>query len=352
MLKFLICYPLSLIYGLVVSIRNLLFDTGILKQYETSLPSLVVGNLSTGGTGKTPMIQWLLTQLSDLHPAVLSRGYGRITKGLRVVEKNDDAKLCGDEPLEIKQAFPEVPVVVCENRLNGIAFIEKQFPACRLVLLDDGFQHRQLKPGLAWILMDYQSLLKPMQLLPLGRLREPLSALKRAHFLIITKCPDDYDMNLSREKIIPIKIPIIHSKIGYVNALVHASNNHDTIGPEALKNHIVYCISGIANPDALHQYLKKVSRKLYPLTYPDHHGYNKKDEARFLQLHKNEAAQHVFVCTQKDAVKLKKFMEQNPVFPLYVLQASVEFAQQNDTFALIKNIRDYVGKYTGDGQFS
>ncbi|MFN4855010.1 MAG: tetraacyldisaccharide 4'-kinase [Bacteroidota bacterium] len=352
MLKFLICYPLSLIYGFVISTRNLLFDIGVLKQTETRLPTLVVGNLSTGGTGKTPMIQWLLSQLSDLHPAVLSRGYGRSTKGLRMVDTKDDAILCGDEPLEIKQAFPEVPVVVCENRLSGIAFIEKQFPACRLVLLDDGFQHRQLKPGLAWVLMDYQSLLKPLQLLPLGRLREPLSALKRAHYVIITKCPDGYDMNLSREKISPCHIPIVHSKMAYGNTLVHACNKDDSITSESLKNRLVYCISGIANPDALLQYLEKISGKLYPLTYPDHHAYNKKDEAEFLQLHKNEAAQHVFVCTQKDAVKLKKFMEQNPVFPLYILRASVEFAQQNDTFALIKNIRDYVGKYTRDGQFS
>ncbi len=352
MLKTLLFYPLSLIYGLAVGIRNLLFDKGILSQHETSLPTLVVGNLHAGGTGKTPMIQWLLSRVSDLHPAVLSRGYGRSTKGLRVVDVHDDARLCGDEPLEIKQAFPEVPVVVCENRLHGIAFIEKQFPACRLVLLDDGFQHRQLKPGLAWVLMDYQSLLKPMKLLPLGNLREPLSSLKRAQFLIITKCPETLDENLVRKKTKAFPAPVAYSKIDYGNALVHAHNRQETLGTEKLKNKTVYCISGIANPAALHQYLEKISGKLHPLVFPDHHEYNKKDESRFLEFHNNETAQHLFVCTQKDAVKLKKFMDKHPSFPLFVLPVSVVFAQQNDTFALINNIRDYVGKYTRDGRLS
>ncbi|MDX1284351.1 MAG: tetraacyldisaccharide 4'-kinase, partial [Draconibacterium sp.] len=190
----LLLYPLSLLYGLGVYIRNQAYDLNILKSKEFEVPVISIGNITVGGTGKTPHVEYLVQLLKEkFEVATLSRGYKRKTKGFHVVETTSLAHEVGDEPLQIKNKFPEVTVSVCENRVAGVERLmensmDKPFD---VVLLDDAFQHRRITPGINILLIDYNRQIKGDRLLPLGRLREGVYQMRRANFIIFTKCPDE-----------------------------------------------------------------------------------------------------------------------------------------------------------------
>ena len=184
--------PLSWLYSVVVWVRNVLYDERILPSQEVDIPTIGVGNLAVGGTGKTPMTEYLLRLLSGKYQvAVLSRGYGRKTTGFRLARPTDTARTIGDEPLQIHLHFPDVPVAVCANRVEGIKRLRQLFPKLQCVILDDAFQHRHVAPGVNIVLMDYNRPIYEDSLMPTGMLREPKSSLLRAHVIIVTKCPED-----------------------------------------------------------------------------------------------------------------------------------------------------------------
>ena len=190
--------PFSLLYGLIILIRNFFYDLGIFKSKQFDLPVIVIGNLEIGGAGKSPMTEYLVGFLKNQYKiTTLSRGYGRQTKGFFYADKNSTAKTVGDEPLQFKQKFPEIAVAVCENRVFGVEKLQTDHD---LILLDDAFQHRALTPGFSLLLFDYQQLLKPHFLLPAGNYREPFSGKKRADVIVVSKCPADLSAE-NQEKI-------------------------------------------------------------------------------------------------------------------------------------------------------
>src|ERR1035441_8796866 len=204
LLRFLL-FPVGLLYGILVFFRNLLYDLGILpvKAFETGI--IVIGNLSVGGTGKSPMTEYLIRLLKDKFPiATLSRGYKRHTTGFLLADKDSTSHQIGDEPLQFKKKFPELIVAVDENRKDGIKKLLSQFPELKVVLLDDAFQHRRVKAGLSILLTDYSKMFYDAFLMPVGSLREWASGKKRADIVIATKCPT----NLS-----PVEKRIIQKKI-------------------------------------------------------------------------------------------------------------------------------------------
>ena len=190
----LLLFPISILYGLGVILRNLAYDFGIFKACKFQLPVISVGNLSVGGSGKSPMTEYLVRLLKDKYKiATLSRGYGRKTSGFRTVDTDSSSFDSGDEPLQFKRKFADVTVAVCENRVKGIQQLERNH---ELIIMDDAFQHRAVKPGLSILLFEYSSLLQNQWLLPSGNLREPLWAINRADILVVSKCPE----KMSREQ--------------------------------------------------------------------------------------------------------------------------------------------------------
>jgi len=181
--------PFSWLYGMVVMLRNFLFDAGLLKSRTVNLPVICIGNLNTGGTGKTPHTEYLLSALSNYKTAVVSRGYGRNTSGIAEVLVDSQANDTGDEPLQIKRNFPTVPFIVSEKRNDGIDYLLKHHPNTEVILLDDAFQHRSVKAGMNLLLTQYNDLFTNDCLLPAGNLREPALSASRADVIIVTKCP-------------------------------------------------------------------------------------------------------------------------------------------------------------------
>ncbi len=182
-------FPLSVIYGLIMRLRNLLYDVGVLKSRSYNLPVICVGNMNTGGTGKTPHIEYLIRSLKNHPVAVVSRGYGRNTKGLIEVQLQSEASKVGDEPLQIKKKFPSIRCVVCEKRSKAIEYLMSHHPEVEVILLDDAFQHRSVKAGLNILLTQYDDLYVNDLILPAGNLREPASGASRAQIIIVTKSP-------------------------------------------------------------------------------------------------------------------------------------------------------------------
>lgn len=343
-----ILLPFSLLYGLVVLLRNWAYDCGFFKSTGFELPVIVVGNLAVGGAGKSPMTEYLVRLFkSEYKLAVLSRGYGRQTNGFRWVKLDDDSVLSGDEPLQFKRHFPELSVAVCEDRVAGITRLKDEH---ELVILDDAFQHRALKPSLQILLFDYQSLKNCDWLLPAGNLRESMSAKGRADILIVTKSPNgipEGERQKIREKLRPLahqSVFFSHLKYGDLVALHgQASRKLNTLNNQTQ----VILLSGIANPKPLLEELKKTGCRLHHQEYPDHHGYSPKNirklAAAFAQL---EGEDQLIITTEKDAQRLQTpalsaLLAELPVFVLPV-EADFEPKDQEELAHLLKeHVRSY-----------
>jgi tetraacyldisaccharide 4'-kinase len=218
----LLLFPFSLVYGFIILVRNKCYDWGWFKSQQFHIPIISVGNLEVGGSGKTPLVEYLIRLLkSDYQVATLSRGYGRKTKGFRWVKPDDKASQTGDEPLQIKRKFEDVGVAVCENRVFGIQEISKSF---QLILMDDAFQHRSVKPSLSILLFDYFQLDKPKLLLPAGNYRESFSGRNRADILIVTKTPEDI-LSAERLKITENLRPFSYQKVFFSAIAYHQNLN-------------------------------------------------------------------------------------------------------------------------------
>lgn len=309
-----ILFPLSLIYGFVVFLRNLFFDAGILKSTGFPLPVLSVGNLTAGGTGKTPHVEYLASRLKrDRRIAVLSRGYKRKTKGFFIAGAGSSAREIGDEPRQIKNRFPDLVVAVDNKRVHGIESLMKEFPDLDAVILDDAFQHRSVRPGLSIVLVDHSRPVFTDFLLPLGNLRECRRNINRADVILVTKCPPD--MNAEQRTTFTAKLhlrkgqPVFFTRYQHGNPVPVFEEGVPAI--ELLKekkdNPVVMLVTGIADNKPLKRHLDQVVTVGSELRFPDHHFYNAGDirtlEKRFMEL---RAERKIVLTTEKDATKLRE----------------------------------------------
>lgn len=307
-------FPFSILYWGVTALRNKLYDLGWLKSKAYDFPVICVGNLSTGGTGKSPMIEFLVNSLkNDSKIAVLSRGYKRKTKGFREVKVDSTVMEVGDEPLQFKRKFPDVTVAVCEDRQTGI---EKLRSNIDLLLLDDAFQHRKVQSSHTILLTSYGDLFVDDCILPVGNLRESSSGANRADILVVTKCPDALDvseMKTIREKLDPKPHQEVYfTRIGYGSEI----KNEASSKPLAyLNNKEFSLVTGIANPRPLVSFLKAEGLDFVHKAYNDHHDFSASEISDLEQ-------QKVILTTEKD------FMRLQPVIKgveLYYLPITTEF---------------------------
>lgn len=307
LLRFLL-FPFGIIYGVVTGIRNWCFDIGIFKSASFNIPVIAVGNLSVGGTGKTPQIEYLIRLLkNDYQLAVLSRGYKRKTNGFIQLNNSHTAEDVGDEPLQFFKKFGnEITVAVDADRTNGISTLINSNNKPAIVLLDDAFQHRKVKASNYVLLTKYDDLYINDFILPTGNLRESRRGAKRANFIIVTKCPVDLSLKeqcLIIEKIKPLaEQQVFFTTITYSNKLRGAFN----ISVNDLHFKELVLVTGIANPKPLLEYLKEKKINFKHLKYPDHHHFSKSDikniENAFLTITSNEK---IILTTEKDFVRLE-----------------------------------------------
>lgn len=347
-LRFLL-FPLSLIYGFVTYIRNKFYDWGIFKSQKFNLPIISVGNLEVGGSGKTPMVEHLINLLkSDFKLATLSRGYGRSTKGFRWVKPDDNATLTGDEPLQISQKFTDINVAVCENRALGIKEIQKNH---QLILMDDAFQHRAVKPGLNILLFDYHQLQKPKLLLPTGNYREFFSGRKRAQILVVTKCPTNIT-EVQKEQLTKIVNPYPHQQLFFTNIiynshLKHVFNLSNLEAGFLTKDTAILLLTGIAKPQPLISELNKHSANILHHAYADHHAFSQKNMLKLVaDFEALKSNKKIIITTQKDAVRLKtdSFIKLLSHLPIYEWAININFVN-NTAPNFDKLIKDYAQLY-------
>ena len=326
-------FPIAVIYGWITAIRNLLFDYGVLKSYSFDLPVIAVGNLSTGGTGKTPQIEYLIRLLSTKYNvATLSRGYKRKSKGFILADDNSDAASLGDEPYQFYKKFPKIQVAVDADRKNGIEKLLQSTKKPQIILLDDAFQHRKVKAGFYILLSTYSDLYANDFMLPTGNLREYRKNACRADVIIITKCPKEISKTEQEKLTKLLKISdlqkVFFSRIDFEGMIYSDSNS---ISVAEISNQPKLLLAGIANPTSFFDYLKNKSD--ITLTFPDHHHFSEKDIENIRQKAKN----HRIITTEKDYVRLA---DKLPKEQLYYLPIKSAFVSNSDVFDTI--ILNYV----------
>jgi tetraacyldisaccharide 4'-kinase len=314
--------PLALIYGLIIFIRNWLFDKKYFKSAHFNFPLICVGNLSVGGTGKSPMVEYIIELLKPkFKVGTLSRGYKRRTKGYALANQYTTALEIGDEPMQFHSKFPDVAVASCEERLVGIPHLLQDVPGLQAIILDDAFQHRSVNAGLNILLTEYNDLYSHDFFLPTGDLRDQWSSAKRAQVIIVTKCPYDLSAELKQKIIRDVK-PEAFQKVFFTTieygTPYHIFNHGDEwiITPRDE----VLLVCGIANPKPLKEYLHAKTHTYYQQDYSDHHIFSIDDLNEIKQKFEEiEAKDKMILTTEKDAVRLIKFTEQLVPLPMYVL---------------------------------
>jgi tetraacyldisaccharide 4'-kinase len=352
--KNILLYPISLIYGAVTGIRNLMYDSGILPRHEFNIPVICVGNITVGGTGKTPHTEYLVDLLcKKFRVATLSRGYLRKSKGFRIASPSDDIDKIGDEPFQIHKKFPGIIVAVDRDRVNGVNSILKEKPDTEVIVLDDGFQHRRITPGFVILLTDFGRLMISDHLLPYGRLRESLSSMRRADIILVTKSPE----NLS-----PIQRRIIVKEINkspYQNLFFTSLEYKDPrpvfaqpvikkllLSADKKNKSSVILVTGIANPQPLKEYLSGYFKEIVHLPYPDHHKFTEKDISKISgAFHKLISTEKFIITTEKDAVRLREFTNIAEIIrsSTYYIPLGIKFLN-NDKDEFDNLIFEYVRK--------
>lgn len=303
-------YPFALIYGLVTALRNYLYDKRIFKSVKFDFPVILVGNLSAGGTGKSPHIEYLIFLLQYVYKvATLSRGYGRRSHGFVVGGNNSTAADIGDEPRQFKSKFPETIVSVCEDRVLAVPKLLGEHPEIDVILLDDAFQHRGIKAGLSVLVSEYANLFTRDNLIPVGWLREHRSNYHRADIIIVSKCPANLTEQES-EKIIKEINPYSYQKV-YFSSIQYAplySFNDFRMKWDLQKDTDVLLVCGIARYDELKSYLQQKARNVYVRDYRDHHRFDRYDLEVIRETFNNLGdVKKVIVTTEKDAARLEEF---------------------------------------------
>jgi len=339
--------PFSFIYGLIIKVRNYLFDIKLLKSVEFKLPVICVGNLSAGGTGKTPHVEYLIRLLQNHRKiAVLSRGYLRKSKGFILADANSTVSMVGDEPMQYINKFKNVLVAVDENRCQGIQKLIAAQPDMKAVILDDAYQHRYVNPGLTILLTDFHSLYSNDYLLPTGRLRESKKGANRADIIIVTKT-DPVFSPLSKRAVLEKIKPLPHQKVffSFVTYGIPVP-----LFPElpALRYNLINTIVlfvGIANPYPLEQYLKRLCSELIIVRFKDHHQFSEKDILDVKTSYNNQFTKRkVLITTEKDAMRLHEptLMPLLKGMPIYYIPIEVSFHfRAKEKFD--KLVTDFVG---------
>lgn len=320
-------FPFSLLYGLAVIIRNYLFDKNIIKSVSFNLPVISIGNLSVGGTGKSPMVEYLLLLLKDNYNlATLSRGYKRKTKGYALANYATTALEIGDEPMQFHRKFPDVAVAVGEERIVAIPQLLHDRPDTNVILLDDAFQHRSIQPGYSILLTECNDLFTRDFFLPTGNLRDQPSSYKRADIIVVTKCPANLS-DQERKKIIKEISPLAHQKI-FFTTIVYGQPYHIVsreVRPVTADDEVLV-VCGIANPEPLKNYMAQVSNTYFLQSYSDHHIFTIDDLKEIgKKFEEMPIGQKMMITTEKDAVRLLKFDGMLQQLPMYVLPIQHRF---------------------------
>ncbi|MFN3488640.1 MAG: tetraacyldisaccharide 4'-kinase [Emticicia sp.] len=334
-----IFFPLYGLYYAVIFVRNWLFDKGLMHSTKPKVLTINVGNLSLGGTGKTPHVEYLVRLLSEkFNISTLSRGYGRKTKGFILANGQATAETIGDEPMQYYLKFKDkINVVVCENRVEGVDKIQVLFADNQIVIFDDAFQHRKIAPHLNLLLSDYNKPFYEDSLVPFGRLRDIRNSAKRADAVIITKCPslitEQEKAKIQNKVLVYTKadVPVFFSKISYQEITSYASKNDF----DATKN--VGVLTAIAKPEVFIKYLSENGLKLEKIfDFPDHHAFTRKDIDKILQ-ENSEKLQ--IITTEKDMVKLKPQLSESELNRFFYVPIEVEIDEKGvfDAFVL-KNV--------------
>ncbi|MCJ8211437.1 tetraacyldisaccharide 4'-kinase [Mucilaginibacter sp. RS28] len=340
--------PISWLYGLVVTIRNWCYDAGWFKSTGFEIPVISVGNLAVGGAGKSPMTEYLVRLLSNEKKiATLSRGYGRETKGFLLAGPSSTAAQVGDEPAQFKQKFPDLTVAVCEDRVAGINRLKDHH---ELIILDDAYQHRAVKPGLSILLFDYAKLNEPAFLLPAGDLREPMSGRLRADILVVSKCPLALG-KAEMEKIYYRLKPYPYQSLFFtgISYSRFADLKGRPVEATITSTTQIFLLTGIATTEPIKQYLAKYSSHIVHHKYPDHHQFSLKNIAKLAEAFEAEAGtDKVVITTEKDAQRLKDDIFQPLLarLPLWVLPIEVQFLNGREQFDQL--ITDYVRQHSTD----
>ena len=327
-------FPFAILYGVITSIRNFLFDKGIFKSYSFDLPIIAVGNLSVGGTGKTPQIEYLIRLLSDKYKvATLSRGYKRESKGFILAQTNATAKILGDEPYQFFEKFKNIQVAVDADRKNGIEQLLAQKDKPDVILLDDAFQHRKVKAGFYILLTSYGELFSDDFILPTGNLRESRSGAKRANVVIVTKCPSV--LSFEQQNDIRKRLKLSTNQELYFTFIEYDDfvfGGNQKIDVSQIEKNPKALVAGIAKPQPFFDYLQNEMDVC--LTFPDHHNFNDKDILEIKKLAKNNK----IITTEKDFVRLKGSLPNEQLFYLPIKSA---FLSGSENFN--KTILNYVG---------
>ena len=327
--------PLSKLYGFAVSLRNTMFNIGLLKSRAFDIPVISVGNITVGGTGKTPHVEYLIRLLHDtFHVAVLSRGYKRVSKGYIKATPQSTMPEIGDEPYQMKQKFPDITVAVDKDRCHGIEQLMADDQQLDVVLLDDAFQHRYVKPGINILLVDYHRLIIYDELLPAGRLREPLEGKERADIVIITKCPKDlkpmeYRVVTKAMNLYPYQ-QLYFTTIDYdrLQPLFHREQAEKEL--HELADVHVLLLTGIGSPEQVQHDLQPYAPHLATLTFADHHVFNGKDVQLINETFEALPSPSIIVTTEKDATRLQEAegLSEHVRANLYILPIRICFMQE------------------------
>lgn len=343
--------PVAGIYYLVVALRNALYDTGIFNTYHPKTPTICVGNLTVGGTGKTPHIELLIGLLADKYRlAVLSRGYKRSSKGYKEVTVDDTSAEAGDEPLQIKHKFPQIKVAVNANRKDGIDQLTFTHPDTEIILLDDAFQHRKVTAGFNILLIDYNRPIWEDSMLPIGNLRDTSSQIKRANVIIVTKCPSCMK---------PLDRRLLSKKLNLYpyQTLLFSSTEYDKPIPlfkdaqtfSATPNTIA--LTGIAEPTPFISHLESRYKNVTPLAFPDHHNFTTKDISQIAELFNKLGKAANIITTEKDAKRLASLnLPEDVKNYLYFVPIKAKLSEDSDTVLLNKIVK-YVRENTGNRGF-
>jgi tetraacyldisaccharide 4'-kinase len=307
-----ILFPFSILYGLITSIRNFLYNNNIFRATTFEVPIIVVGNLSVGGTGKSPQIEYLIRLLSPKYKiATLSRGYKRKSKGFILANANSTPEILGDEPFQFYKKFPEIQVAVAANRKLGIEQLLLLSEKPEVILLDDAYQHRRVKAGFYILLTTFNDIYADDYLLPSGNLRECKVGAKRANLIIVTKCPPK--LSFDEKELIKKKLKLESHQQLFFSCIEYDEfvySEEEALTVEAIKNTNKLLLAGIAKPKSFFNYLENKEDSL--LTFPDHHHFSEKD----IEAISNLAKDKIIITTEKDYVRLKPKLANKKLFYL------------------------------------
>lgn len=354
LLSMLLLYPISRIYGMITAVRNKMFEYGMLKQQEFDIPIVVVGNISMGGTGKTPHVEYIVESLLGRYNiGVLSRGYKRTTKGFVLATPQSRPEDIGDESYQIYRKFgPDITVAVCEKRADGINMMREINPKLNMIILDDAFQHRYVKPSVAVVLTEYNRPVFKDSILPYGRLRESARALNRADIVIVTKCPLEmkpmhYRIFEENLKLFPYqKLYFSRYNYGHLVPIFPDEATEIPMLDSQTAGSSILVVTGVANPKPFARYLRRYKARIKLKRFSDHHNFTSADMEEIAETFDALPGNNNFILTtEKDAVRILN----NPYFPhrlkkfIFYIPIKVEFidrGEQEFSLGLEKAIRD------------